>query len=287
MELRVLACSGLLPERSVLSVSLGRCVQRQFPLEVPKLLLLPKPDSSSRNGGSLVEVMLLQELSSQLLPAGRTTPSLKDEILRIPVQKPDGTSTHVTLQLRRSSSFGHARPGQGEERVPQQALEKANLMQHVQDLLQDVLRERPADPLRFMLAQLRKCRGQLSSSTTDTEVAAESHVAPSPPAAPRSLESRGVRLEVQSREAEALTAAILENVRARFISESTQCPLSAAVSLVRGLRPNSAVKRTSFVKNHDGNCVPQPVVYLGAESESLESRLRRHSRSKVGSAALS
>eukprot|EP00747_Dinoflagellata_sp_TGD_P020823 gnl/TRDRNA2_/TRDRNA2_128078_c0_seq1.p1 gnl/TRDRNA2_/TRDRNA2_128078_c0~~gnl/TRDRNA2_/TRDRNA2_128078_c0_seq1.p1 ORF type:complete len:151 (-),score=28.51 gnl/TRDRNA2_/TRDRNA2_128078_c0_seq1:184-636(-) len=119
-----------------------------------------------------VKLSVFQQLASQVLSFDG-----KDEVLcNIPVRKLDGASSQVRLRVR-----------QGEPAKPQAATEEAmglnyldthQLNQRVQKLVEDIVREQPEDPYRYMVQQLRKTKEQEGKSSN---VEPKSPLVPKPP----------------------------------------------------------------------------------------------------------
>lgn len=140
-----------LPPKPVLAVKTGT-VRRQVKLEVNHPFVVPDPGPSSVQ----VEVALFQQLASQLLPDEGSA----DNTCAIPVRRPNGTASQVKLSIHRgassSASASKAATEDDTMGVTKDYLDQHHLQQRVQGLIQDVLREQPEDPYRYMLTQLRK-----------------------------------------------------------------------------------------------------------------------------------
>eukprot|EP00930_Biecheleria_cincta_P092908 TRINITY_DN8299_c0_g1_i1.p1 TRINITY_DN8299_c0_g1~~TRINITY_DN8299_c0_g1_i1.p1 ORF type:complete len:405 (+),score=69.96 TRINITY_DN8299_c0_g1_i1:59-1216(+) len=137
-----------LPPKPVLAVKTGS-VRRQVKLEVNHPFVVPEPGSSSVQ----VELALFQQLASQLLPDEGTA----ETTCAIPVRRPDGTASQVKLSIHRGASAASKAATEDDTLgVTKDYLDQHHLQQRVQGLIQDVLREQPQDPYRYMLTQLRK-----------------------------------------------------------------------------------------------------------------------------------
>eukprot|EP00930_Biecheleria_cincta_P092910 TRINITY_DN8299_c0_g1_i3.p1 TRINITY_DN8299_c0_g1~~TRINITY_DN8299_c0_g1_i3.p1 ORF type:complete len:208 (+),score=42.95 TRINITY_DN8299_c0_g1_i3:59-625(+) len=137
-----------LPPKPVLAVKTGS-VRRQVKLEVNHPFVVPEPGSSSVQ----VELALFQQLASQLLPDEGTA----ETTCAIPVRRPDGTASQVKLSIHRGASAASKAATEDDTLgVTKDFLNQHHLHRRVQGLIQDVLREQPQDPYRYMLTQLRK-----------------------------------------------------------------------------------------------------------------------------------
>lgn len=151
MEFTILDAFNV-PPKPVLAVHTGT-VRRQVKLEVNQPFTVPDPGSKT----APVEVSVFQQLASQLLP----DEGKPETTCAIPVRRPDGTATQVKLKIK-TGSGGTASTGNGASpeddslAFTKDYLDSHHLQQRVQGLIQDVLREQPLDPYRYMLNQLRK-----------------------------------------------------------------------------------------------------------------------------------
>eukprot|EP00933_Yihiella_yeosuensis_P075532 TRINITY_DN84971_c0_g1_i1.p1 TRINITY_DN84971_c0_g1~~TRINITY_DN84971_c0_g1_i1.p1 ORF type:complete len:245 (+),score=72.39 TRINITY_DN84971_c0_g1_i1:115-849(+) len=150
MEFVVLESENV-PAKPVLAVHTGS-VRRQVKLEVNQPFVVPHPGSTT----APVEVSVFQQLASQLLPDDG-----KEEVsCNIPLRKPDGGASQVTLRIRRGVDAPAATAGGGDDTLgmTKEYLDHHHLQQRVQGLLQDVLRDQPQDPYRYMLDVLKKVK---------------------------------------------------------------------------------------------------------------------------------
>jgi len=151
MEFTVLDAFNV-PPKPVLAVHTGT-VRRQVKLEVNQPFTVPDPGSKS----AAVEVSVFQQLASQLLPdEGKA-----ETTCAVPVRRPDGTASQVKLRIKRgngdtATAGNGVSPEEDSLAFTKDYLDSHHLQQRVQGLIQDVLREQPLDPYRYMLNQLRK-----------------------------------------------------------------------------------------------------------------------------------
>mmetsp|Transcript_42513 Transcript_42513/g.92384 ORF Transcript_42513/g.92384 Transcript_42513/m.92384 type:complete len:343 (+) Transcript_42513:62-1090(+) len=164
MEFTVVTASNL-PPKPILAVHAGS-VRRQMKLEVNHPFVLPNPGEKAS-----VEVSVFQQLASQLLPEDGKV----ETKCTIPVRRPDGTATQVRLEIRRDGSH-EEKDGQ----CIQTYLEEHKVQQRIQSLIQEVLREAPEDPYKFMLQQLREIQ-----ASTPRHVRSEEPLQPHPPDQPK------------------------------------------------------------------------------------------------------
>jgi len=178
-----------LPPKAVLAVKTGS-VRRQVKLEVNHPFVVPDPGKSSAQ----VELALFQQLASQLLPDEGTA----DTTCAIPVRRPDGTASQVKLSIHRGASSLASKAAAEDDTigVTKDYLDQHHLQQRVQGLIQDVLREQPQDPYRYMLTQLRKVQAgeetlpemPLQEGAALAAAAAETAAAAIPPEKPKEPE---------------------------------------------------------------------------------------------------
>eukprot|EP00437_Effrenium_voratum_P002447 CAMPEP_0181439578 /NCGR_PEP_ID=MMETSP1110-20121109/22503_1 /TAXON_ID=174948 /ORGANISM="Symbiodinium sp., Strain CCMP421" /LENGTH=303 /DNA_ID=CAMNT_0023563313 /DNA_START=37 /DNA_END=948 /DNA_ORIENTATION=+ len=169
MEFTVVTTSNA-PPKPILAVHTGS-VCRQMKLEVNHPFVLPNPGSTAA-----VEVSVFQQLASQLLPEDGKA----ETACTIPVRTPDGTATQVQLEIRREVLKGRPKSVQG---IPEY-LETHKVQQRIQNLIQDVLREAPDDPYRFMLHELKKIQA------ASPKKAVKEPLVPHPPDKPKPTGSR-------------------------------------------------------------------------------------------------
>ncbi|CAE8622744.1 unnamed protein product [Polarella glacialis] len=110
----------------------------------------------------------------------------------IPVRRPDGTASQVKLCVRRSDpASANGTNGVQEDclGVTKDYLDHHHLQQRVQGLIQDVLRDQPLDPYRYMMEALRKVQAERAPPPEQKDAEAEPLV-PKPPAKPKPTGSR-------------------------------------------------------------------------------------------------
>lgn len=154
MEVTVLSAENV-PERSVIDIRMGPS-RKQVPLEVGRPIALPDPGSQQFP----VEVGLFSQMASQILP----TPEQGMCEVQIPVRDASGNfATQVQLRVRPSpnghtfceeASLNNSLGGSGGNSHADEDTDR--LLVWFQGQLNDVLREQPADPMTFLLGQLRK-----------------------------------------------------------------------------------------------------------------------------------
>lgn len=166
------------PSKPILAIRAGT-VRRQARLEVNQPFKIPHPGSDQR----AVEISLFQELASELLPD-----DVKQEVHQsIPFWKPDGTTSQVKLCIRRGAALAASKAPKSSAAQDSLGnktdyLDHHQLQQRIQSLMQDVLREQPGDPYRYMLEQLKTYRAEPAADAN----ASQSSVVPHPPASPKS-----------------------------------------------------------------------------------------------------
>lgn len=145
MEVTVMQAMDV-PSQPVLAVRAG-LARRQCKLELEKPFMVARPNSEN----STVEVTLFQQLASETLPSG------PEVLCSVPVRRPDGAASQVKLRVRRGACAADANP-QEAGAAAKEYLDKHQLQQRIQDMIQEVLHEQPRDPYRYMLDQLRKVK---------------------------------------------------------------------------------------------------------------------------------
>jgi hypothetical protein len=179
MELVVLDARNL-PARPVIAVRMG-AAQQQAQVEVNQPLLVPHPGQQHPK----VAVSLFQQLASQVLPragpsaTGGPEPSeeVVDAICSIPIRKIDGAASQVKLRVRRGGDAASPRTASsGPAGNSLEDEERARALELIHGLAQDVFKEQPEDPVRYMLEQLRKTRKGVSGGSPG--------YVPKPPAGP-------------------------------------------------------------------------------------------------------
>lgn len=169
------------PAKPVLAIHAGS-VRRQAKLEVNSPFVIPHPGSQS----GPVEVSLFQQLASQVLPDNG-----KPEVFcSIPVRTLDGAASQVQLRIRRGEAVltkDDPKSGNNDSiGLTRDYLDHHQLQQRIQSLIQDVLREQPENPYKYMLEQLRKTQAEKSTKKDGTpEEAAKQPLAPRPPEQPK------------------------------------------------------------------------------------------------------
>jgi hypothetical protein len=149
------------PPKPVLAIHAGS-VRRQAKLEVNTPFVIPHPGSQS----GPVEVSLFQQLTSKVLP----NDNKPEALCSIPVKRLDGQSTELQLRIRRGEAAIVTDKVKAEANntmgMTRDYLERHQLQQRIQGLIQEVLREQPDNPYKYMVEQLRKaqaCRPQAST----------------------------------------------------------------------------------------------------------------------------
>lgn len=183
MEVTVLDVTNP-PTKPVLAIHAGS-VRRQAKLEVNQPFVIPHPGSQT----GPVEVSLFQQLASCMLPSD----SAPEAFCNIPFKKDDGQSSQVKLRVRRGEAVNAGKKQKTDDDVglTRDYLDHHQLQQRIQSLIQDVLREQPENPYKYMVEQLRKSQDgtrskestQSSDQATPAPAAAETAAA-QPAAAP-------------------------------------------------------------------------------------------------------
>ncbi|CAE8627781.1 unnamed protein product [Polarella glacialis] len=170
MEVTLLEVSGHTEEPPIaLGVRLGGSERHEL-FQVGRPLLFAY-DGSRRSGPPHVDVSLYQQVGSKVLGSA-SEGGIIDGIApvefdcSIPVRRPGtqsssaSSSSPLTLNVTRSIATTPADPGASGR--PQSKIDEERQrdmhMQRVQALIQEVLRDRPADPRRFMLERLQRLR---------------------------------------------------------------------------------------------------------------------------------
>lgn len=167
MEVTVMQAMDV-PSMPVLAVRAG-LARRQGKLELEKPFMVARPNSENRT----VEVTLFQQLASETLPGG------PEVLCSLPVRRPDGAASEVKLRIRRGACAAEANPQQAGA-AAKEYLDKHQLQQRIQDMIQEVLHEQPRDPYRYMLERLRKVKAAQAPEAP----------APTPAPAPRTRPGR-------------------------------------------------------------------------------------------------
>jgi len=165
MEVTVLEVSNP-PSKPVLAIHAGS-VRRQAKLEVNTPFVIPHPGSQT---GS-VEVSLFQQLTSKVLP----NDNKPEALCSIPVKRLDGQPAELQLRIRRGEAAivtdkvkKEANDTMG---MTRDYLDRHQLQQRIQGLIQEVLREQPDNPYKYMVEQLRNAQGNSTAvgSTNQTK----------------------------------------------------------------------------------------------------------------------
>jgi len=166
-----------LPARPVLAMHCGN-VKRQAALSVNTPLELPKPD-----GASTMQLSLLSQLNTLTLPQGNGKDGVE---CSIPVTKLDGQETEVKLRLRDPlcSSTSKTVAPVNQVVAAQEYLAAHNLQSHLQNMIQDVLREQPENPYRYMLGSLKAMRDARKVKVKAEKDEATAPLVPRAPAGP-------------------------------------------------------------------------------------------------------
>jgi hypothetical protein len=164
------------PTKPVLAIHAGS-VRRQAKLEVNQPFVIPHPGSQC----GPVEVSVFQQLASYVIDKEEKTESF----CNIPVSKADGQSSQVQLRVRRgeAANSGKKQKADDDMGLARDYLDKHQLQQRIQSLIQDVLREQPDNPYKHMIQQLRQSRGE--SSATETKPQEAMPMVPRPPEQPK------------------------------------------------------------------------------------------------------
>eukprot|EP00928_Gymnodinium_smaydae_P029775 TRINITY_DN2232_c0_g2_i1.p1 TRINITY_DN2232_c0_g2~~TRINITY_DN2232_c0_g2_i1.p1 ORF type:complete len:365 (-),score=94.75 TRINITY_DN2232_c0_g2_i1:196-1290(-) len=170
MEVTVLEATNT-PLKPVLAVR-AESVFRQAKLEVNQPFIIPHPGSTS----CTVEVSVFQQLATQNLPDDEKPEAL----CSIPVRRHDGTASEVSLRVTRGGGAVPTKASsQDDIGATRTYLEHHQLQSRIQSLIQDVLREQPANPYKYMMESLKSSR-----SAAEKEEEPKVPAAAAPPAAP-------------------------------------------------------------------------------------------------------
>jgi len=270
------------PAGHVVSVCIGP-TRQEAQLEVTRPLKFPHPGLQQ----GPVEVGLFQELGSCVLPRD---PGLEG-VCDIPVVRSDGSSSQVKLSVRRA---GDADPRRGASRSRSKRPKEApggpedlhgQVLERIHGLIHDVLRDQPADPRSFMLAELRSWRREAveAPAPQDAKRPEGGAMAPRPPDEPHPGRTGRMPVPRQApeRQAEAryslrlllgsstCTAIAEESVRAKVQREAAQRISALAVASARGRvlaeaerdpsgRRGSCVRRVSCVRQSPSSSSSAP-----------------------------
>lgn len=192
-----------LPSKPVLAIHAGS-VRRQAKLEVNRPFVIPHPGSQT----GPVKVSLLQQLATHVLPHD-TTPEV---FCNIPVKTLDGRSSEVQLRIRRgeAANAGKQQKTDGNMEVTRDYLEHHQLQQKIQSLIQDVLREQPENPYKYMLQLLKLQKSgvavQESAPTAAAPSAAREDAQPLAPRPPEQPKPSGTRPIASQQETKPMAA---------------------------------------------------------------------------------
>lgn len=210
MEITVLDVTNP-PTKPVLAIHAGS-VRRQAKLEVNQPFVIPHPGSQT----GPVEVSLFQQLASHVLPSDNTP----EVFCNIPVKTPNGQSSQVQLRVRRGEA-AHADKLQKTDDsmgVTRDYLDHHQLQQRIQSLIQDVLREQPDNPYKYMLQQLRKTKGANRAEKQESE--------PLVPRAPEGPKPDGSRPVAGGRMSAAKRSSSKEDRKIASFGEDTKIEIS-------------------------------------------------------------
>lgn len=245
------------PSKPVLAIHAGT-VRRQAKLEVNQPFVIPHPGTQT----GTVEVSLFQQLASHVLPSDNTPEVFCD----IPVKKLDGQQSKVQLRVRRGNATNaNATPDKIKADdsmvLTRDYLDHHQLQQRIQSLIQDVLREQPENPYKYMLGQLRKAKGGAGATKPEAATPAQPKAAapkeaakplvPKPPAGDKPEGSRNIRAQVAAPKTDAEdrfgskdSAAIQAMAAARFsvmnLLRSPMCSEAMTQSLRTSARKDAA-----------------------------------------------
>lgn len=213
MEFTVVNASNL-PPKPILAVHAGS-VRRQMKLEMNHPFVLPNPGEKTS-----VEVSVFQQLASQLLPED----GKEETKCTIPVRRPDGTPTQVRLEIRRDGSQEEPKDGQ----CIQTYLEEHKVQQRIQSLIQEVLREAPEDPYKFMLQHLREIQAATPRHVRSEVEPLQPHppdqpkpAGGRPPAPGRMLTQKQVVDKSAWKASKHVVRSVLESPRCRYLGEES------------------------------------------------------------------
>jgi hypothetical protein len=177
MEINVLEVVNP-PSKPVLAIHAGS-VRRQAKLEVNQPFVIPHPGSQI----GPVEVSLFQQLATHMLPGD----SSSEAECKIPIKKLDGQASEVRLRIRRgeAATAGKAPKTEDSMGMTRDYLEHHQLQQRIQSLIQDVLREQPDNPYKYMVSQLRKTQSGIKQSGSANSAEEAKAMVPKPPDAPK------------------------------------------------------------------------------------------------------
>lgn len=203
-----------LPPKPILAVHAGS-VRRQMKLEMNHPFVLPNPGEKTS-----VEVSVFQQLASQLLPED----GKEETKCTIPVRRPDGTPTQVRLEIRRDGSQEEPKDGQ----CIQTYLEEHKVQQRIQSLIQEVLREAPEDPYKFMLQHLREIQAATPRHVRSEVEPLQPHppdqpkpAGGRPPAPGRMLTQKQVVDKSAWKASKHVVRSVLESPRCRYLGEES------------------------------------------------------------------
>eukprot|EP00927_Polykrikos_kofoidii_P085035 TRINITY_DN9131_c0_g1_i2.p1 TRINITY_DN9131_c0_g1~~TRINITY_DN9131_c0_g1_i2.p1 ORF type:complete len:361 (-),score=65.85 TRINITY_DN9131_c0_g1_i2:131-1213(-) len=155
MEVTILESNNV-PDKPVVAVQVGSSPLRQAGLQVGKPIMVPRVGDGQQLP---VEVCLFNQLASGALPDGK-----EETDYSIPVSI-NGAKKEVKLRVTRTpGAEGETIPespsllGETDRRLGEEYLDRHDLQVRIQGLVEEVLKEQPGDPFKYMLSLLRKCK---------------------------------------------------------------------------------------------------------------------------------
>eukprot|EP00929_Paragymnodinium_shiwhaense_P003656 TRINITY_DN10424_c0_g1_i3.p1 TRINITY_DN10424_c0_g1~~TRINITY_DN10424_c0_g1_i3.p1 ORF type:complete len:246 (+),score=65.41 TRINITY_DN10424_c0_g1_i3:143-880(+) len=158
--------------RPVLAVQVGRQAPiRQAGFEVGQTFMVPLLDE--HRWRPTVEISVFSRLAEGMLPDGTV-----EKNCELNVRLPDGSNKEVTLYVERTGGGDDdLRKVKGKAEAAASHLggyaERQLLGDHVRRLLEEVLREQPEDPYRYMLERLKVTKGALAHQGPSPEEAVD------------------------------------------------------------------------------------------------------------------
>jgi hypothetical protein len=179
------------PSKPVLAIHAGT-VRRQAKLQVNQPFVIPNPGSQT----GPVEVSLFQQLASHVI----ANDDREEAFCNIPVKRLDGQSSEVRLRVRRGEAVNEGKKLKATDDIglTRDYLDHHQLQQRIQSLIQDVLREQPDNPYKYMLDQLKKSRVEPAAAEKQESVP----MMPRAPDQPKPDAPRGRNLSAKSADVE-------------------------------------------------------------------------------------
>lgn len=292
------------PSKPVLAIHVGS-VRRQAKLEVNKPFVIPNPGTQI----GPVEVSLFQQLASQVLPNDNSP----EVFCRIPIKRLDGVASEVQLRVRRGAAANLGKLQKTEDSVglTRDYLDRHQLQQRIQSLIQDVLREQPANPYKYMLDQLRKSQDATKASkqegipaTTQPAPPVEEvkPLVPRPPDQPKSGGPRGRNVPKKPERAPSVdgfgsdddglvpkraTGELMAAARFSIVNllRMPMCRTAADNSLRHAARISAATSMTGLVLNSIKEKVASKVAQTVSDSPDARSLARASLKSVMHNAA--